>query len=155
MSDIETLEQSYLRSLDHPINNGDLIVLRNYDALLDALEASFPFCGNTIAWSEVPGTVSVGEFGKRPSRDELRSWFGGAIEAYGLKGMACVVGDGPVELGLVGAIDAIFANIYELADLPQHTYIFSYPGMMWGACISFEGRMYFGFSPKPDAAKLR
>lgn len=149
MGGIEMLEESWLGPLNHLIRTGELVLLGNYHSLLDTLEVSFPFCGNTIAWSKVPGAVSAGEFGKRPSRDELRRWFEGVVEAYGLKGTACVVGDGPVELGIVGAIDVICAHIYELADLPQHTYLLSYPDMAWCACLSFEGPMHFGFSPKP------
>lgn len=138
--------EEYLETLNEPLRNGRLRVDNDFFGLLDKIWDRFPFVGSTIGWSSVPSSVSGGKVEGADSGLRFQEWFAAVAQTKGLGGIACVVGDGPVELGIVGALPDVVDNLPALTDLPQHTYVMSYPDCEWCACLSFEGCMDFGYA---------
>lgn len=140
------LKSTYLSSFTAWVDSGDLVLDHDYWRLLGTIESRFPIVGSNIDWSAVPGAVCSGEMGLKESRQKFQEWFREVAERYSLAGQVCVVGDGPVEIGVVGSLDAIVQHLPLLANLPQHTYVFAYPDGDWCASLAFEGWMDFGYA---------
>lgn len=140
--------EEYLETIARPLREGLLRLDQDYGGLLAKIERRFPIVGTTIDWNSVPSAVSSGALGLPNTRQQFQLWFSAISEAKELTGQACVVGDGPVEVGVVGSIGEILDKLPDLTNLPQHTYVISYPDCDWCACLSFEGWMDFGFAAK-------
>jgi len=140
------LKSSYLSSFAPWVESGDLALDYDYWRLLQTIESRYPIVGSNIDWSGVPEAISAGEMGLKESRRKFQGWFGEIAERFSLVGPVCVVGDGPVEIGVVGSLDAIVQQLPLLASLPQHTYVFAYPDGDWCASLAFEGWMDFGYA---------
>lgn len=147
-------DQELLEALSTPLEHGLLTVAEEPTPLLLALEQAFPFEANRLAWWLVPGAVAE----TAPHiQGAPKTWaadaraFAGFLEriagAHGLAGNVAVLGDGFVEVAVLGELVDVISHIPIIASFPQHTYVFPFPVVSWAAGLSMEGEMHFAHAP--------
>jgi len=147
-------DQELLEALATPLERGLLTIAEEPTPFLLALEQAFPFEVNRLAWWLVPSAVAetaphIPGSPKTWAADARA--FAGFLDritgAHGLTGNIAVLGDGFVEVVVLGDVVDIISHIPTIANFPQHTYVFPFPVLSWAAGLSMEGEMHFAYTP--------
>lgn len=147
MSDLTWAEAELLQSISAEISSGDITVTHDTDAILAALDATFPFPDNRLDWSKVPGAIADGG----PTTPHAPGDFVGFLSSLStqlkLSGRVAVIGDNQINFAVLGELANVLRVLARITEFPQHTYIYPYPNVTWCASKTFENDFYFGFAP--------
>jgi hypothetical protein len=114
------------------------------------LARTYPACGSKIDWRQVDRS--------KLSSADITDWerylpaalsFLQEVTEQGeLSGdlEVVVIGDSSMEGALVMRLDAVFACLESLLEMPQHTYVLPRDGR-WCAVFTMEGDLCFGYAP--------
>lgn len=141
--------EAYLLGLSSALEDGRLQVITDIDPIIDVITDRYPFCGSTIGWEQVPGSIVLDM--RHATRvdvlDTFEQWFRNQVQTRGLAGTVCVVGDDAESVAFLGDLDAVVEYARRLVDSPQHMYIHDYPHADWMFSLVMSGWMAFGYSP--------
>ena len=70
----------------------------------------------------------------------------GLVAQRGLSGTVAAIGDGVGDLAVYGDVSDVVAHLSDIANFPQHTYLFPYPTAIWCAGLMMEGYIEHGYS---------
>jgi hypothetical protein len=145
--------QDLLDALERPLREGRLSVSDDLSPFMLALEASFPVRSYRIDWStslrHVVWDVPPEPDGRRTQAFEASTFatlMAGLVAERGLSGTVVALGDGFVDLAVIGDVADVVAHLSDIANFPQHTYLFPYPTAIWCAGLMMEGYIEFGYS---------
>ncbi|MGF6711698.1 hypothetical protein QFZ41_002662 [Luteibacter sp. W1I16] len=148
MTDGSDFNGLLLQRLTVPLRDGILTVTREIDPFLVAIENAFPFPRHRLDWSQVPGVISAGGLGISGAPQLFVTFMQRLIADRHLTGQVVVVGD-YVELAVTGDVKDVTAHLAEIAEAPQHIYVFPFPHVAWCASLAFEGWIDFALAPPP------
>ncbi len=154
------LEEELLQALQSDINSGSIRVISESQQYADLISQNFPFVGNKIDWSKVPGhTVAQLDWRKGYMHaeksiekleyiDAIFSFFDNILRKTHTPDVTdlIVLGDGTMDIALQLPAGILRKHLLDVVELPQHTYIIP-PDVSWCLTYTTEGYMDFGFRP--------
>jgi hypothetical protein len=124
----------------------------NSRALFDRLAQTYPVQGSKIDWESVPGAV-VRKCLVYPSHGateleikEFMDFYHSIASKFKLDGEAIYIGDGPMELGMLGRLNTMQSALPLIFQVPQHHYLVE-SDFAWCFSWTMEGDMAFGLKP--------
>jgi len=111
------------------------------------LNKAYPTYGSKIDWGRVPGSIERVGGEESLHGEQFIKFFDLIVEKFSLSGDVVYLGDSATDFALAGSLECVRSVLPELLAVPQHHYLVGL-GSIWCACLTMEGEMGFGFSPK-------
>lgn len=140
-------EAELQKALKSNFESGQLRENGNSLPFFEKLARTFPVIGSKIDWEKVPDSIELVELQESAQINRFIGFFDEVCAKFSLSGDVIYVGDSATEFALESAVDVMKKILPELLSIPQHHYFIG-PGYSWCICLTMEGDMAFGFSPR-------
>ena len=137
-------DQQVLNAMWQALEEGQLTINHEVDALFDSLESAFPVAGSKIDWNEVPGSVYL--FSQGAKQADFEHFYHANAIRMGLRTPAFYLSDAALSFAIGGDVGSIGQHLPAILENPEHHY-FAAQDFSWCMALTMEGDLNFGFRP--------
>ena len=144
---MNSYEDDLRETLKADFESGELREVGESDTVFGALSKAYPANGSKIDWAKVPDSIERIEEDESSQPESFAEFFDEMRLKFCLSGTVLYAGDSATDFALEGSVDAIRRILPKLLEVPQHHYFIGI-GYSWCICLTMEGDMAFGLSPR-------